>query len=376
MAVGQSAKATTFSVLWNFTGAGDGGNPNGGVIRDAIGFTYGTTSSGGFGYGTVFKLNPSGTLNVLYSFSGGADGADPYGGLVRDAAGNLYGTTPSGGNFTSACNFGGNDGCGVVFKVRPDGIESVLYAFTRTGGDGAFPTAGLVLDGAGNLYGTTQSGGGAFDAGTVFRVDKNGREKVLHSFTGTRGDGARPLAGLVRDAAGNLYGTTVNGGGPANYGTVFMVDKRGKEKVLYRFGASGLHGANPFGTLVRDKKGNLYGTTLYGGASYGTVFKLASTGKQTVLHYFGGADGANPVGGVIRDAKGNLYGTTQVGGASGNGIIFKLGPSGKETVLHNFGGADGAYPNAALLRDVLGNLYGTAGGGGADGFGVVFNLTH
>jgi uncharacterized repeat protein (TIGR03803 family) len=275
---------------------------------------------------------------------------------------------------------------------------TVLHAFTGLS-DGAFPSASLVRDNAGNLYGTA-AGGGAYGNGVVFKLGATGKETVLHSFSGGK-DGADPEAGLVRDVAGNLYGTTRTGGVYA-YGVVFKLDTTGKEIVLHSF-TGGADGANPnFGDpgLLRDVVGNLYGTTGAGGdlacrfvpaarfPGCGVVFKLDTTGKETVLHRFtGGGDGADPATGLARDAAGNLYGNTfgggdlACGGGSGCGVVFKLDTTGKETELHRFtGGADGAAPSTAagLVRDTAGNLYGTTFTGGQGtcpgGCGVVFKL--
>jgi len=373
-----SAQAQTYteSVLYSFTGSPDGAYPGGGsLVRDAQGNLYGTTEGGGpDGLGTVFKVDTSGKETVLYSFTGtGGDGAGPYAGLVLDTQDNLYGTT----------QYGGANAWGTVFKVDTTGKETVLYSFTGTGGDGAGPTAGLVRDAQGNLYGTT-GGGGANGWGTVFKVDTTGKETVLYSFTGTGGDGAYPYAGLVRDAQGNLYGTTP-GGGAYEYGTVFKVDTTGTETVLYSFTGTGGDGTRPYAGLVRDAQGNLYGTTAHSGNSnyYGTVFEVDTTGNETVLYSFTGTggDGAYPVAGLVMDAQGNLYGTTQFGGdlacgaPAGCGTAFKLDTSGKETVLHTFTGTpDGNNPVAGLVLDAQGNLYGTTEGGGADGLGTVFEL--
>jgi uncharacterized repeat protein (TIGR03803 family) len=242
-----------------------------------------------------------------------------------DAAGNLYGTTYYGGAY-----FGGT-----VFKLDTSGTETVLYNFT--GADGLDPDGGLILDKAGNLYGTASSGGaGGF--GTVFKLNTSGMT-VLYSFTGGA-DGSNPSSGLVMDAAGNFYGTTVFGGGygcRSNCGgTVFMVDKTGKETVLYSF-LGGTDGNNPYSGLVRDAAGNLYGTTLYGGGDgcagrgCGTVFMVDKTGKEIILHSFtGGTDGGSP-GDLVR-AAGNLYGITKYGGnlscnpPNGCGVVFKVTP--------------------------------------------------
>src|SRR5271157_511854 len=268
--------------------------------------------------------------------------------------------------------------------------ESVLYSF-KVGTDGDGPFAGLVRDAQGNLYGTTLWGG-AYDLGTVFKVDTNGNETVLHSFPATGGDGSQPLAGLVLDVQGNLYGTTGKGGDVAcnlaygpGCGTVFKVDTTGKETVLYSFPGYPGHGAYPNAGLVLDALGNLYGTTGGGGAAdAGTVFKLAPpvppsvTWTETVLHSFtGGADGETPSAGLVRDAQGNLYGTTIGGGAYDLGTVFKVDTNGNETVLHSFPatGGDGSQPRAGLVLDAQGNLYGTTYVGGASGDGTVFKLT-
>jgi uncharacterized repeat protein (TIGR03803 family) len=370
----RSAEAQTFKVLYAFTGGADGGTPAAGLVRDAQGNLYGTTYLGGAsGVGTVFKLeSKTGKETVLYSFTGtGGDGANPHASLVWDAADNFYGTTYNGGAYDY----------GTVFRLNKAGKETVLYSFTG-GSDGAYPLAGLVRDAAGNLYGTTVLGGVGCDGvgcGVVFKVAKAGKETVLYSFTGYPDDGAEPWAGLVRDAAGNLYGTTFTGGA-SNYGTVFKVDETGKETVLYSFMGSGGDGASPFdlGYLLRDAKGDLYGTTNGGGASnYGTVFKLVPNGKETVLCSFTGpySDGAYPYGGLARDAAGNFYGTAEEGGPSGYGTVFKLGKNGKVTALHSFNYSDGASPVTSLLRDARGNLYGATENGGGSNYGVVFELT-
>jgi uncharacterized repeat protein (TIGR03803 family) len=313
------------------------------------------------------------TFTVLYAFTGGTDGGTPYAGLIQDTAGNLYGTTYGGGGYAE----------GALFKLDKTGKETVLYSFG--GVNGEHPYAGLVRDSAGNLYGTTTEGGSS-KCGVVFKVDKSGKETLLYSFTGAGGDGANPYAGLVRDTAGNLYGTTSGGGSSScsgGCGVVFKVDNSGKETVLYSFTGTDGDGANPWAGLILDARGNLYGTTVYGGAyDEGTVFKLNNTDKESVLYSFGGVYGANPYGGLVRDAAGNLYGTTfnggeysecYGGGDEGCGVVFKLAANGKETVLHSFCSAqetckDGANPYAGLVRDAAGNLYGTTyQGGSSDG---------
>lgn len=362
----RSAQAQTWNeaVLYTFTGGADGGFPQTGMALDARGSLYGTTMGGGaFGQGTVFQVGGGGTKIVLYSFTGGADGAGPGAGLMW-AQGNLYGTTV----------WGGASGVGVVFKVNKTGKETVLHSFTG-GIDGACPQGVLMRDAQGNLYGTT-SGGGAAGNGTVFKVDTAGEETVLHSFTGTP-DGAVSYGGLVLDPQGNLYGTT-SGGGAAGQGTAFKVDTTGNETVLYSFGGTGGDGANPGPGLVRDAQGNLYGTTSRGGASgWGTVFKVDTTGNETVLYSFiaNGMDGLSPYAGVVRDKQGNLFGTTFLGGNivrcnqkdgyNGCGTVFMLNTTGQETVLYSFTDwQDGGNPWAGLVQDKQGNLYGTTYIGG------------
>jgi uncharacterized repeat protein (TIGR03803 family) len=379
MIAAQSAQSQTYNVLYSFTDGTDGAFPYAGVIQDAAGNIYGTASTGGaFGHGTVFKLSKTGKETVLHSFEGGADGVNPQAGLVQDAKGNLYGTTYGGGdNHRDGC-------CGTVFKLSKTGKETVLYSF-KGGADGAFPQGGVIQNATGDLYGTTTSGG-VSGVGTVFKLSKTGKETVLHTFKGGA-DGDGPFAGLIQDAKGNLYGTTSYGGDSActfGCGTVFKLSKTGKETVLYSF-KGGADGATPAAAgVMQDAKGNLYGTTYSGGTSnMGTVFKLDTAGKETVLYSFsGGTDGRHPYAGVIQDSKGNLYGTTNTGGVSGVGTVFKLSKTGKETVLYSFTGmVDGALPYAVVVQDAKGKLYGTALVGGnvscdnGTGCGVVFKLT-
>jgi len=402
------AQTYTESVLYSFCSApscSDGAYPlYGALVLDAQGNLYGTTADGGTGgAGMVFKADTTGKETVLYTFTGtGEDGAAPYAGLVRDAQGNLYGTTLGGGNPT--CEYvTGIYGCGTVFKVDTTGKETVLYTFCSASNctDGGGPEANLVLDAQGNLYGTTRFGGSPactpHGCGTVFKLDTTGKETVLYSFTGAGGDGRTPSASVVLDTQGNLYGTSAEGGnlecteGYNGCGTVFKVDTTGKETVLYSFTGKP-DGAGPYAGLVRDVQGNLYGTTDSGGANgEGTVFKVDTTGKETVLYSFCSVskcpDGAQPVAGLVQDAQGNLYGTTDFGGATYYGTVFKVDTTGHETVLFSFCPAgypnctDGAQPMAGLVQDAQGNLYGTTFWGGdlvcnaPDGCGTVFKLT-
>jgi uncharacterized repeat protein (TIGR03803 family) len=380
----------------------DGSDPAGNLIMDGTGNFYGTTAAGGsvgglcqsFGCGTVFERTASGTLKILYNFSASPDGEEPVAGLVRDSKGNLYGTTGYGGNAGGVC---GTNGCGTVFELVKAGAtytEKVLYAFTG-GTDGANPGSGLVRDTGGDLYGTTLRGGGsgcssAAGCGTVFKITPADNEQVLYSFTGNA-DGATPSASLILDAVGNLYGTTAYGGnfggGCASLGcgVVFEVTPAGQEVVLHTF-KGGADGQSPMAPLVRDGKGNLYGTTSTGGDvsnidcsigenGCGVVFELTGNGVLRTLYTFAGYpnDGQHPLAGVVRDKQGNLYGTTDWGGPSNDGTVFKVTPSGVETVLHSFiGGSDGLNPHGSLVLDAKGNLYGTALYGGVFGEGVLF----
>jgi uncharacterized repeat protein (TIGR03803 family) len=351
------------TVLYSFTGGSDGGYPWGGVTLDATGNLYGTTELGGAQFrGVVFKLDTVLTETPLYSFTGGSDGSEPTAGVILDSAGNIYGTT----------YYGGTAGVGVVFKVDTSGHETVLYSFTG-GSDGGYPWAGVVSDSAGNLYGTTNNGG-TEGVGVVYKVDTTGHETPLHSFGGA--GGSSPNAGVIVDSAGNLYGTTYSGGSSGGWGVVYKLSAAGHETVLYTF-MGGADGAYPsWAGVIRDSAGNFYGTTGNGGTgNAGVVFKLSASRQETVLCSFpSSTDGGNPYGGVIRDSSGNIYGATSGGGTDGYGIVYKLA-AGHETVLYSFtGGADGGQPRAGVVRDSNGNLYGTTYQGGANGWGAVFKL--
>jgi uncharacterized repeat protein (TIGR03803 family) len=368
------ARAQTLTVLHTFGGGTDGAMPYAGLTRDAAGILYGVTEIGGSAnQGTVFKLDGHGKETVLHSF-GATNGQLPLSSLIRDAAGNLYGTIFG----------GGSSGYGAVYTLDKHGKENALYSFSGKA-DGANPYAALLRDAKGNFYGTTYIGGAG--VGVVFKLDKAGKQTVLHTFT-EGGDGRFPYASLIRDHEGNLYSTTLDGG-PNDAGTVFKLDQRSNETILYSFTRGAPAGSYPFAELIRDAAGNLYGTTFMGGTGCdgvgcGVVFKLDTKGEETVLHSFKGSDGANPYAGLIRDSNGNFYGTTLDGGSYNAGVVYKLNKNGKETVLYNFtGGSDGAYPYATLVRDATGNLYGTTWEGGdltcnnpngPYGCGVVFKL--
>ena len=366
---GSSVQAQTFTVLHTFTGGQDGQNPYYGVISDSAGNLYGSTGEGGaFNQGTIYKLDGAGNETLLYTFTGGTDGAHP-GRLIRDTAGNLYGATSRGGDLSC---FSGS-GCGTIFKLTLTGTLIVISRFSAL-----LDVPGpLARDGAGNLYGTSQTDG-TFSWGTIFRVDKNGKKTVLHNFNARDGIGH---SGLIRDKAGNLYGTAVIGGSHSNTGTLFKLAPTGKFAVLHTF-IPGTDGTLPQSGVIQDPSGNLYGTTWVGGAyNLGTVFKVDAVGNETLLYSFTGVAESNPIAGVIRDSSGNLYGTTYQGDYTHFGEVFKLDPNGNRTVLYTFtGGADGRRPAAPVVRDAAGDLYGTTSEGGdfsCDplGCGVVFKIT-
>jgi len=392
----KQADAQTFTVMHRFTGGPDGGSPFAGLTMDRAGYLYGTAAYGGAGNGAVFEIahrNSTWIFTALYSFAGGADGANPQARVIIGPDGALYGTTQNGGL-----------GHGTVFRLTPPGTgcqtqvcpwtETVLYRFTG-GADGEGPVADLVFDQAGNLFGTTPLGGtgscNGNNCGVVYELTQSAgswTHSLLWSFSGGN-DGGAPTAGLVLDSTGHLYGTTTMGG-LYNRGAVFQLSPAGggwTENVLYSF--SGGDGEQPVGGLILDESGNLYGTTIYGGAADGGVaYQLTPFNgiwTEARLYSFGvhPGDGLFPYDSLSIDTNHNLYGTTCCGGPSNIGTIFKLAPAGNgwtATVLHNFTnsstrGNDGAYPFSGLIFDGNRNLYGTTDSGGTNGWGVVFELT-
>jgi uncharacterized repeat protein (TIGR03803 family) len=391
----------TYTALHTFRDGAEGRNPTAGLIRDASGNLYGTTTLGGDlacpdgfggGCGTVFKIDSSGVLTTLHAFAGGpSNGAFPQDGLIQDASGQLYGTTGGGGSRDCI------QGCGTVFKMDAVGSMTVLYYFA--GGAAGSPNGRLLRDAAKNLYGTTANGGdlacvdsqNVNGCGTVFRLDPNGVFKTLHAFTGGSTDGAIPNSGLLRDATGNLYGTT-GSGGDHQYGTVFKLDTTGRASLLHHF--TGEDGAYPRGALIADEASNFYGTTSLGGNldcsdgitdfGCGTIFKLDPGGTLTTLRVFGDrrTDLTFPSPNLIRDAAGNIYGITLRGGTHGFGALFRLNSAGGgETPFYSFTGIEQGIDRRLAIIDSAGNFYGAAFGGGDiacdavnGGCGVVFKI--
>ena len=398
---GTHASAQTEKLLYSFNNNGtDGNGPEGALVFDTQGNLYGATTLGGPNLaGTVFELAPqtggAWQETILHTFNGllgtpPNNGQNPEAGLIIDAAGNLYGTT----------YYGGLHDLGTAFKLTHQTggswLETIMYSM-QSGESGQCPVGGLVLDSSGRLYGTTSDRlCGGTSKGVVFEVAPNvsggWSKKTLHHFDSTTNDGTYPTGSLIFDKAGNLYGTTTEGGTSTNCtggcGTVFELSKGAggawTETILYNF-TNGTDGYFPAYGVVMDAAGNLYGTANGGRYLDGTVFELSPvTGggwTETTLYTFtSGKDGELPNGVVLNG--GNLYGTTQQGGTNGEGTVFELTPATgggwTETIIHNFfdkNNNDGMYPVSSLVFDSAGNLYGTATAGGTYGDGVVFEIT-
>ncbi len=385
----DSVKASTTEVLYSFAGNDDGEYIDTDVAIDAAGNLYGTSVLGGeSGGGTVWQLSPVGggwVHTVLYSFTGGADGGEPYKGVTLDAAGNLYGTAVTGGS--GSCE----GGCGVTYKLTKSGTtwtQSVIHAFTG-GADGSGPGARVAVDGRGNVYGMTPTGG-ANGLGTIYSLHPKANGawafRVIHTFTGGS-DGSSGSAGKLLIRGGHVYGAATSGGTYSSGAVFELTPTRTGEwdfKTIYSFlGAP--DGVFPYGALLFDADGNLYGTTYYGGANgLGAAYKLSPnvTGEwtETVLYSFKtGRDGNSSISNLVSDAAGNLYGTTSEGGL-GSGTIFKLSPSQSgtwtESIPHRFADSpDGAFPYAGMVGDGAGVFFGATVHGGADGEGAIYRFT-
>jgi len=397
LAADKNSASWNLTPLYTFLGEADGALPNE-VVLDPAGNLYGMAYSGGnlvncgaAGCGVAFKIDTKGHETLLNTFTG-QDGANPLTGLLRDSSGTLYGNTGIDGAGGGGTVFKLRPSPRACVTALCPWKESVLHNFPyRQSTDGSEPLGDLIRDANGNLYGTTLWGGNGCSApgcGTVFKVDPQGNETILYNFAGSPNDGAVPSGSLLLDADGNLYGTTENGG-KYNYGTVFELSPSGsgwKVQVLYSF-TLGSDGGYPLAGLVADPQGNLYGTASLGGncaeGGCGVVFELSPTGSGwalTVIHNFTGSpDGASPTATLLRDSAGNLYGTTNSGGLTGIcswegtgdgcGTVFELTPTRSgwmETILYSFtGAADGAVPlYGALVMDGRGNLYGVTTWGG------------
>ncbi|MDB5171449.1 MAG: hypothetical protein JWN51_222 [Phycisphaerales bacterium] len=354
----------TLTTLATFDNS-NGAEPTASLIADASGNLYGTTYSGGAnGYGTVFQLEAGTRALTTLTTFDKSNGARPYGGVTFDAAGNLYGTTVGGGII--------NDG--TVFEIAA-GTHALSTLVTFNGTNGSAPRAGLITDAAGNLYGTTSNGGGTNGDGTVFQLAAG-----THAFstlaTFNYSNGAFPVGSLLADATGNLYGTADSGG--SGFGTVFKV--AAGTNTLSTLASFDYHhiytnGAYPQSGLIADAAGNLYGTTEGDGMkSFGTVFEIAAgTHAFSTLATFDGRGASDPIGGLIADAAGNLYGTTYYGGPNGGGMVFEVAAG--TNALSTLATFNRANPSAGLIADADGNLYGTTENGGANNAGTVFELT-
>jgi uncharacterized repeat protein (TIGR03803 family) len=385
----SAASASSTKVIYAFTGGNDGEYLDTDLVIDNAGNLYGSTVQGGiYGSGTVFELSPSATgwtHTVLYSFTGSADGGEPYKGVTLDTHGNIYGTAVTGGG--GSCE----GGCGVVFMLTNSNgtwTQTVIHQFTG-GSDGSGPGSGLTFDRHGNIYGMTPTGG-TYGLGTVYQLqpqsDGTWNLNVIHEFTGGS-DGSSGSAGrLILDRAGNLYGVTTVGGANGKGVAFEITHTHGTWTLvpLYAF-KDQPDGALPYGGLLFDKAGNLYGTTYYAGVhDVGTVYKLThakGSWTETNLYSFkGGSDGSSPISTLVSDSAGNLYGTTSDGGTNcACGTIFKLSPNANgtwtESVEYRFPGAPKAgFAYNGMVADTVGNFYGATTHGGSANDGTIYKF--
>lgn len=391
-----AAQGQSFRVIYNFTGGQDGAYPSSGVTIDAADNIYGTAFGGGtgMGFGTVFSLSSNGSgwiLRPLHDFTDGSDGAGPAGRIIIGPDGALYGSTAAGGGGPCVLT-NGYHGCGTVYQLRPPARapasviynwnSTVLYSFS--GSNGSYPQGDLTFDSAGNIYGTTINGGTP-GWGVIYKLTNNGGrwiQSVLYQALGD-GDGEYPWGGVVFDHAGNLYGT-FSQNGPNDYGSIFKLAPSGggwTESTIHAFTFRGSDGATPQGGLVLDNAGNLWGTTVHDPTGGGTIFELTPSGggwSYNFIYQLTGGIDLGPYDKLLMDSAGNFYGTTYGDGRYGYGSVFKLTRSGggwTYSSLHDFtGGSDGGNPFCKLAFDSSGNLYGTAFGGGANGKGVIFQI--
>jgi uncharacterized repeat protein (TIGR03803 family) len=384
--VPRFARAQTYTILHNFTGGSDGVDPEAGVTLDAAGNLYGTAfyTHAGAGNGSIFKIKPSDQVfSPLYEFAGGSDGANPFYGVVFGPDGSLYGTTENGGlGFGTVFKL--QPPLTICKSVLCPWGKTILYTFAG-GSDGSMPEASsnLIFDQAGNIYGTTGFGG-QFGQGTVYELTRPGggwTKTILHSF-GASGDGAIPTHNVTFDSNGNLYGTTYVGGNSGD-GIIYQLVHSGSgwtENILASLSRSTTLGGIPLAGLIIDRSGNLYGATSSGGTGGGgTVFEMSPSGSGftiTILASLAGGYQGGSYGNLVMDSTGNLYGTALNDGAYGYGSVFKLtSPGWTLSSLHDFRFTDGANPTGDLTIDASGNLYGTTDDGGANRNGVVFEIT-
>jgi uncharacterized repeat protein (TIGR03803 family) len=392
----QSGQAQTFQVIHNFTGGQDGAYPSTGLTIDDAGNMYGTAFGGGApGFGTIFTLDNDGggwSVTPIYSFHEGRDGAGPIASVSIGPDGVLYGSTSAGGG-GPCISVNGYRGCGTVYSLRPpprapatvlyNWGSTILYRFSSS--DGAYPQGDLTSDSSGNIYGTTINGGSA-GWGLIYSLVHSGGEwnqNILYQAQGGH-DGAYPWGGVVFDHSGNLFGV-FSEGGPYLFGAVYELSPSGSgytESTVHGFTFTGSDGSTPQGGLIWDGSGNLYGSTVHDSNGGGTVFELVASGgsySYNFLYGLSGGIGLGPYDKLTMDAAGNLYGTTFGDGRYGFGSVFKLTRSGSGwtySTMHDFtGGSDGGNPICRPVFDSSGNLYGTAFGGGANHQGVIFQIT-
>lgn len=375
------------SIQYSFA-SNNGASPGlfeGGVIQANDGNFYGVTRVGGASnLGTVYKVSAAGVYTLLHSFSGGTgDGANPYGKLVQAMDGNLYGVTYMGGTLNVGTVY-------KITTAGAETVLHSFGAVATNGtyADGRFPRSGLIQASDGNLYGTTYSGNGPglnFGYGTVYKITTAGAETVLYSFGTNANDAVHPGSGVIQANDGNLYGTTIDAGAAVGGGAVYKVTLAGAETVLHKFVGTATDGINPFDAgVIQASDGNLYGTTQGGGNNNaGTVYKITLAGVESLLYSFGAtpvngssADAQQPYGGVIQVSDGNFYGTSHLGGANGSGAVFKISSTGTESVMYSFGAntGDGTLPWAGVILGTDNNFYGTTSLGGAYSAGVLFKL--
>lgn len=380
-----TASTQTLTTVHSFNGTDGIPDDTANLIQATNGNFYGTTYGGGAntclvqgvssGCGTIFKITPSGQLQTLYNFCAQdscSDGSSPQSGVVQGSNGAFYGTTST----------GGVNGAGTIFRITPSGTLTTLYSFCSLPncGDGSDPVSPLIQATDGNFYGTTSTGG----LGTIFRITPQGKLTTLYGFcsVGNCADGLFPISPLTQGVDGNLYGTTLSGGANGDFGTIFKITLSGVLTTLHSF--NGPDGHEPAGPLIQAADGTFYGTTIEGGTNDGgTIFRVTATGVLKTLYSFCSqsdcADGEGPRQGLVQATDGEFYGTTFQGGVNSEGTIFKITPKGVLTTLYKFcaqsGCPDGSSPPSALLQSTNGIFYGTTVGGGTHQDGTVFSLS-